>query len=83
MLRWSFVKSFQNDSPRKRQKHLYGQKECHLILSAHLCFPNSCGNIFLLIEQRDSKIKLENISDVLEKVNFEKLTVPLKWNEVN
>jgi hypothetical protein len=78
VLRWSFAKSFQNDSPRKRQKHINGQKERHLILSAHLCFPNSCGTIFLLTDQRDSKIKQENITDVLEKVNFEKLAVPLK-----
>jgi hypothetical protein len=78
MLRRSFVKSFQNDSPRKRQKCHYGKKERHIILFAHLGFPNSCRSILLSIEQINSKIKLEYLIDVLEEVYNKKRAVHIE-----
>jgi hypothetical protein len=83
VLRRTFAKSFQNDSPRKRQKCLNGQKERHIILFAYLGFPNSGGAIFFSTEQSHSKIKLENFINVLKKVYNKKRTVHTERNEAN
>jgi hypothetical protein len=83
VLRRPSVKSVQNDSPRKRQKRHYGQKERHIILFTHPGFRNSCWDIFLSTEQSHSKIKLENFINVLEKVYNKKRAVLTERNEVN